>query len=429
MYIGQAVDFKTRHSEHKAGKGVADNSRIDAAFLKYGEDAFDIKILASAPNMDKDEARAYLDALEEYYIWKYNTLKDDDHYNLQAGGHNFGIGENNSSWKKEARVIKGGLTAAGKQSWNLRFNGKTLRSSIHKDELLKICDEINNRSLDIHSRDERAYVIKTGNTSNGKQNYAIKYKGKILKSSVFKEKLQEICDEINIENKFNIPENQLSIINEAHVAKKGVATGEQRYGIIFEGKTIKTSDNEDELQALCDIINTKGIDEFYKMEEEKSKKDKAVIVKSGINRQGKQMYAVNYNGKSIKHSINKEKLEKICNEINTKGIDYFHNKNDKKDKAIITESKGIYFIYYNGKTITQSVDKSKIETICDEINTKGIDYYYTQKDKKTNEATVVKNGFNRHGKQQYAIKHNGKIIKISVFKDKLEKICDEMNNK
>lgn len=429
MYIGQAVDFITRHYDHKSGKGIVNNSRIDRAFLKYGEDAFDIKILASAPNMDDDEARDYLNALEEYYIWKYNTFKDENHYNLQAGGHNFGIGENHMFWKDEARVIKGGLTGTGKQSWGLRFQGKTLRRSVNKEELLKICDEINNRDIVIHSKDERAYVIKAGNTSNGKQNYAIKYKDKILKNSVFKEKLEAICDEINLENEFNIPENQLSIINEAHVIKSGVATGEQRYKIVFEGQSIKTSNNEEELQELCNIINTLGIDEFYKIEEENSKKDKAVIVKSGINRQGKQKYAINYNGKSIKNSINKEKLEKICDEINSKGIDYFFKKNDKKDKAIISESNGTYFIYYNGKTITSSVNKSKIKDICNDINVKGIDHYYTQKEKKSNEATVVKNGFSRQGKQQYAIKHNGKIIKISVFKDKLEKICDEMNNK
>lgn len=429
MYIGQAVDFKNRHYDHKSGKGVVNNSRIDAAFLKYGEDAFDIKILASAPNMDNDEARDYLDALEEYYIWKYNTLKDENHYNLQAGGHNFGIGENNIFWKDEARVIKGGLTGTGKQSWGLRFKGKTLRRSINKEELLKICDEINNRNMDIHSKDERAYVIKAGMAPHGKQNYAIKYKGRILKNSVFKNKLQDICDEINLEKKFNIPKNQLSIINEAHVIKCGVATGEQRYGIKFEGKTIKTSSNEEELQELCNIINTKGIDEFCKLEAEKSKKDKAIIVKSGINRQGKQTYAVNYNGKSIKNSINKEKLEEICDEINSIGIDNYLEKNNTKDKAVIRGRKGRYYISYNGKTIKNSVNREKLEKICDEINSLGIDKYIEKENRLKNEAIIVKGGIVSSGKQNYSIKHKGKIIKSSVDKEKLEKICEGINKR
>ena len=81
QYIGQAVDFKSRHADHKCGKGIRDNSRIDLAFRKYGEKNFEIEILASAPNMSDDEARDYLNALEEYYIWKYNTFKDPFHYN------------------------------------------------------------------------------------------------------------------------------------------------------------------------------------------------------------------------------------------------------------------------------------------------------------------------------------------------------------
>ena len=107
--------------------------------------------------------------MEEYYIWKYNTFKDPNHYNLQPGGHNFGIKENNLLWKDEARVTKGGFTSKGNQVYNLRFQGKVLRRSINKEMLQKICDEINNHKMDVHSRDERAYVIKCGIASNGKQ--------------------------------------------------------------------------------------------------------------------------------------------------------------------------------------------------------------------------------------------------------------------
>lgn len=138
MYIGQAVDFKSRHTEHRCGKGIRDNSRIDLAFQKYGEENFEIEILASAPNMDDEEARDYLNALEEYYIWKYNTFEDPDHYNLQPGGHNFGINENHPFWKDEARVIKGGFTSKGNQVYNLRYQGKVLRRSINKEMLQKI---------------------------------------------------------------------------------------------------------------------------------------------------------------------------------------------------------------------------------------------------------------------------------------------------
>lgn len=435
MYIGQAVDFKSRHTEHRCGKGIRDNSRIDLAFQKYGEENFEIEILASAPNMDDEEARDYLNALEEYYIWKYNTFEDPDHYNLQPGGHNFGINENHPFWKDEARVIKGGFTSKGNQVYNLRYQGKVLRRSINKEMLQKICDEINNHKMDVHSREERAYVIKCGMASNGKQNYGIKHKGKIIKNSIFKDKLEKICDEINLKNKFDIPENQLSINREAHVRKAGIATGEQRYAIEFDGKTLKTSNNKEKLQLLCDEINTKGIEVFYQKEKENSKKDKAVIAKSGINRQGKQKYAVNYNGKTVKTSINKEKLEIICDDINTNGIEAFlEKKRQKKIKARLGKSgfrngKRQYNILYNGKSIKCSVNNDELEKLCEIINTKGIGEFYRIENDKKNKARIVKHGFGDSGKQLYAIKYQKKIINVSVDKKKLEKICNEINSK
>lgn len=435
MYIGQAVDFKSRHTEHRCGKGIRDNSRIDLAFQKYGEENFEIEILASAPNMDDEEARDYLNALEEYYIWKYNTFEDPDHYNLQPGGHNFGINENHPFWKDEARVIKGGFTSKGNQVYNLRYQGKVLRRSINKEMLQKICDEINNHKMDVHSREERAYVIKCGMVSNGKQNYGIKHKGKIIKNSIFKDKLEKICDEINLKNKFDIPENQLSINREAHVRKAGIATGEQRYAIEFDGKTLKTSNNKEELQLLCDEINTKGIEVFYQKEKENSKKDKAVIAKSGINRQGKQKYAVNYNGKTVKTSINKEKLEIICDDININGIEAFlEKKRQKKIKARLGKSgfrngKRQYNILYNGKSIKCSVNKDELEKLCEIINTKGIGEFYKIENDKKNKSRIVKHGFGDSGKQLYAIKYQKKIINVSVDKKKLEKICNEINSK
>ena len=43
-------------------------------------------------------------------------------------------------------------------------------------------------------------------------------------------------------------------------------------------------------------------------------------------------------------------------------------------------------------------------------------------------ARIVKNGFNDSGKQLYGIKYQKKIINISVDKEKLEKICNEINS-
>ena len=43
-------------------------------------------------------------------------------------------------------------------------------------------------------------------------------------------------------------------------------------------------------------------------------------------------------------------------------------------------------------------------------------------------ARIVKHGFSDSGKQLYGIKYQKKIINISVDKEKLEKICNEINS-
>ena len=43
-------------------------------------------------------------------------------------------------------------------------------------------------------------------------------------------------------------------------------------------------------------------------------------------------------------------------------------------------------------------------------------------------ARVIKGGYKR-GKQNYALRHNGKRIATSIFKEKLEKMADEINKK
>jgi hypothetical protein len=42
--------------------------------------------------------------------------------------------------------------------------------------------------------------------------------------------------------------------------------------------------------------------------------------------------------------------------------------------------------------------------------------------------TIHKSGFNKDGKQVYVLRHNGKILKYSIFLEKLEKELDLLNN-
>lgn len=42
-------------------------------------------------------------------------------------------------------------------------------------------------------------------------------------------------------------------------------------------------------------------------------------------------------------------------------------------------------------------------------------------------ARIIKGGFNKDGKRQYKLKYRGKVIQTSIFKNKLQKIVDEIN--
>lgn len=78
-YIGQTKDFNKRHKQHiKLHKMI-----IDRAFDKYGEDNFEIIILAhDVPTQEQ------LDSYERFFIKRYKTFTSQHGYNVAEGGSN-----------------------------------------------------------------------------------------------------------------------------------------------------------------------------------------------------------------------------------------------------------------------------------------------------------------------------------------------------
>ena len=86
MYIGQTVvSFEERWNKHKKGlrNNRHDNSMLQRAFNKYGEEAFIYKIIHLCDELDD------LNELEKYYIKKYDTYNNG--YNLTLGGEGYVI--------------------------------------------------------------------------------------------------------------------------------------------------------------------------------------------------------------------------------------------------------------------------------------------------------------------------------------------------
>lgn len=188
-YIGKSIKFKKRHREHCRGQN-ANQMPIDRAFKKYGENNFKLDILLDASHLSDEDAEDYLNHMEIYYIWKYNVFKDKKHYNLTVGGDGFGSGENHHMF---------GRTGEKHHRFGKTHSEET-RAKISRNHH-NVSGENNpmygNKGTKCPTFKNYARVIKYGFNSDGKQQYALMYKGKEVGYSIFEDKLQRRADKLN----------------------------------------------------------------------------------------------------------------------------------------------------------------------------------------------------------------------------------------
>jgi len=81
-YIGQSTDIKTRWNSHKneLRNNTHRNSHLQNAFNKYGEEAFEFRILETTYEENLDDA-------EEYWIDYFDSTNSGKGYNLKYGGN------------------------------------------------------------------------------------------------------------------------------------------------------------------------------------------------------------------------------------------------------------------------------------------------------------------------------------------------------
>lgn len=77
-YIGQSKNIEIRYQKHllQLRQNIHKNYKLQKAWIRDGEDAFEFKVLMEAP----EDA---LNHLEDYYIKKYNAISKG--YNIQSG--------------------------------------------------------------------------------------------------------------------------------------------------------------------------------------------------------------------------------------------------------------------------------------------------------------------------------------------------------
>ena len=196
-YIGQSKNIEHRKKEHIHKKST---SRIHQAIQKYGLHNFDFIILEELPydiNL--------LNEREQYWIQIFNTYKSKKHYNLTQGGdntiHKIGnthtsstrekisqkqTGNNNSNYKGECKIIKNGFVN-NKQQYCLRYHGKVIARSQSIKKLENIRDNMDWNTIN----NPKVSIIKNG-CVKGKQCYSIYYNSTVLKSTTDKNKIAKL---------------------------------------------------------------------------------------------------------------------------------------------------------------------------------------------------------------------------------------------
>lgn len=97
-YIGQSIHIYKRWNQHINQPSTC--MRIDRAIKKHGADNFELKVICE---LEQDDD--LLNAMEKYYVWKYNTYEDDFHYNSTPGG-DFSPMNDSDIKEKHAQIMK-----------------------------------------------------------------------------------------------------------------------------------------------------------------------------------------------------------------------------------------------------------------------------------------------------------------------------------
>lgn len=194
-YVGGSINIKKRLNEHKRNAHI-NSQYIDRAIKKNGFKNFDYQIITLLPP-DWDIISKH----EKYWIKYYNTFENPKHYNLTEGGegtvgyipHNSARqkmsdakkGSNHPFWKDSPRIVKSGIKN-GKENYAIKYEGKILKQSVHYEFLEYLLDKFINNELtenQVRNYDIRKYkfkytCVKRGYNRNGIPVYGIYSYGK-----------------------------------------------------------------------------------------------------------------------------------------------------------------------------------------------------------------------------------------------------------
>ena len=201
-YIGQSIDVERRlkvHKNHLNSKNHH-NSHLQRSWNKYGEDAFEFKIIAE--NIPLEE----LDDLERTFIGHYNTMSSHYGYNNEEGGNkNKSVSHQTRKKMSESKSGKNhpmyGIRGENHPLYGRIFSEETKRK-MSESHIGKTHSEETKRKLSESNTGEnnprwKSYprIVENGYDNQGKKRYGIKYNGKLVKSSIFRDKLEKMLED------------------------------------------------------------------------------------------------------------------------------------------------------------------------------------------------------------------------------------------
>ena len=187
IYIGQAINFNKRHSDHC--KPSNKNTYIDRALKKYGKDNFDIYIL-----IENLESQEELNFYEKLFIEQYDSLaKNGNGYNITNGGYshpwkNKTEEEKDIIKQKISKKSKGKTPMLGKKhsiETKEKIKKNNARSMLNKHHTKETRDKMSKNSTNkkpINQYDLDGNFIKTWESSSA----IIKYYGYATSSNIRK---------------------------------------------------------------------------------------------------------------------------------------------------------------------------------------------------------------------------------------------------
>lgn len=367
MYVGQSIHIYQRFYDHITRPSAS--SRIDNAIKKHGKDDFELKILKCCKPR-------YLNRFEKLFIKKYNTFKDNFHYNLTPGGEGTGFGEDNPSFKDYPRIINAG-NRNGRTQYCLVYRRNRMRFSYDKEKLQKYIDdgtwikfytgsdkefirrenELRRRAGSKHPlyRDdidvEEILEMLKSNVSMADISSEKNFSYSALKSRLAKELDEETYAFVKMHNMERLQrfgkENPAwvdlddeKIYDEYHNEGMSFSKIGQKRGVSSEviKRHIKYFAKENNLPFIERDMYSYAV------------KDYPRIIKTGTDERGNPRYGLVYKKKCIKESIFYERLEEYLNDENLleELFEEFSNRKESKEKELERILKQNEYIESNG---------------------------------------------------------------------------------